>query len=60
MGSAFTDTHLTDTLLERYMIPAVIVGGAVAVPAALAIVGFAPAGVAAGKYLSCSFLSLNS
>jgi len=31
------------------MIPAIIVGGAVAVPVTMAIVGFAPAGIAAGS-----------
>ena len=33
-----------------------MVAGAVAVPATLAIIGFAPAGIAAGKYLARSFL----
>ena len=33
-----------------------MVAGAVAVPATLAIVGFAPAGIAAGEYLTCSSL----
>lgn len=37
---------------DYYKKAAIVLGGAVAVPATLAIVGFAPAGVAAGEYLT--------
>ena len=49
-------TPILQYLLDLYKKAAIVVAGAVAVPATLAIVGFAPAGIAAGKYLTRSSL----
>jgi len=51
-----TSVLVSHQLLDYYKQAAMILGGAVAAPVTLALIGFTPAGVAAGEYLICSSL----
>ena len=49
-------TPISHHLLDRYKKAAIVAAGALVVPTTLAIIGFAPAGIAAGEYLTRSAL----